>query len=80
MTQEIVSLPITGWELRTVPTLDAMLITLSYLTNSLQSQEDAEVRTFAIHSAQARELAQRILSLCDQQEDSAPQGAGLPKH
>lgn len=80
MNNEIISLPITGWELHTVPALDALLITVSYLANKTQRPEDAEARTFAIHTVQARELAQQILLRCTQPGMSSPPGAGLPKH
>ena len=80
MNEEIATLPVAGWELRGAPALNAMLITIQYLTHPMQKPEDAEERTFVLHTQQARELAQRILALCEQLENREPQGSGLPKH
>lgn len=78
---EIKTLPITGWEIKTVPAMDAMLISFSYLSHPLQTLEEAVTdRTYVLHTAQAAELAQRILALLGQMKNAAPQGTGLPKH
>lgn len=80
MNDHIETLPVSGWDLRTAPALDAILITIHYLTHPTQRMEDAEERTFVLHTAQARELAQRILAQCETQGDGKRHGAGLPKH
>jgi hypothetical protein len=80
MNEEIITLAVTEWELRSAPALGAMLITIQYLTNPMQRPEDAEERTFVLHATQARELAERILVQCTTLESGEPQGTGLPKH
>ena len=70
---EIPTLPITGWELKTVPEYDALLISFSYLANMLQTPDQAQTdRTYVIHRAQAVELAQKILSLSAKMEIAPP--------
>jgi len=81
MNKEINTLPIAGWELKTVPALDALLISFSYLSHATQTPAEAVTdRTYVLHSALAREFAQRILAALDRMETGAPQGTGLPKH
>jgi len=81
MAEEIATLPIAGWELKTVPALDALLITFSYLSHPTQTPAEAVTdRTYILHSALAREFAQRILAALDRMESGVPHGSGLPKH
>lgn len=81
MTEAIATLPIAGWELKTVPALDALLISFSYLAHATQTPEEAVTdRTYILHTALAREFAQRILAALDRMESGPPQGTGLPKH
>lgn len=80
MSEELVTLPVTGWELKSVPGYDAIIISFSYLTHSTQRDEDADQRNFAFHTTQARELAQRILATLDRMESGAIQAGGPPQH
>lgn len=81
MPQEaIVALPVAGWELRTVPALDALLITISFLATPMDRPQDVQARTFALHRTQARELAQRILSTLGRPETDEPPGSPPAPH
>lgn len=61
--------------------MDAMLISFSYLSHQMQTREEAVTdRTYALHTAQAAELAQKILAQLLQMKSAEPQGTGLPKH
>jgi hypothetical protein len=71
--KEIPTLPIAGWELKTMPEYEVLLISFSYLANMMQTPEQAVMdRTYVIHKNQARELAQKILALLNKMENELP--------
>lgn len=79
--EEIALTPVAGWEIGTVPAYGALMLRLDYLTHATQSPDQAHKSpTFVIQTAQARELAQRILVACEKLESGPPPGTGLPKH
>jgi len=79
--EEIPTLPIAGWELKAVPAYDAILISFAYLSHALQKPEEAVTdRTYVIHTAQAEELAQRILALLGRMKTGATPGSGPQQH
>jgi hypothetical protein len=81
MEHELATLPIAGWELRTVPALDALLITFSYLSHATQTPEEAVTdRNYILHTSQAREFAQKILAALDRVESGTSHGDGFPRH
>lgn len=73
--------PVAGWELKQVPSLGALILRLDFLSNAMQSPDEAHPgRNYVFHAEQARELAQRILAGCDALEAAGrPPGAG-PTH
>lgn len=58
--------------------MDAIAITIEYLVSPMVATR-AKSPNYVIHTAQARELAQRILALCERVESSPQRGAGWPK-
>lgn len=73
--------PVTGWEINGIPAYGVLTLRLDYLTHATQQAGEAhQTPCFALHAAQARELAQRILARCDQLESGLHPGSGLPKH
>lgn len=79
--EELPLAPITGWEIKSIPALGALIVRLDYVTNAMQPSDEAhQTPHFVLNPVQARELAQRILARCDQLESGPPPGTGLPKH
>ena len=79
--EEIALSPVAGWEIGAIPAYGALMLRLDYLTHATQQPDEAQKSpTFLIHTAQARELAQRILAACEKLESGPPPGTGLPKH
>ncbi|MDA8522326.1 hypothetical protein [Acidovorax sp. NCPPB 4044] len=73
--------PVAGWQLKSIPAYGALVICFDYLSHETQTPEEAQQsQNFVLNTAQARELAQRILVQCDKLESGPPQGTGLPKH
>jgi len=59
---EISTLPITAWELRTVPAYDAVIFTPSFIANAMQGVEDAVAdRNFMLSRQQAQALGESLL-------------------
>lgn len=78
---EIPLSPVAGWELGTIAAYGAVMLRIDYLTHATQTAEEAQKSpTFVIHTAQARELAQRILVACEKLESGPPPGTGAAKH
>lgn len=78
MTDEIPLAPVAGWELKTVPSLGAVVLTLQYLVSPMESPMQAHnSKNFAFHTAQLRELAAALIRAADKAESagmSAPPG------
>ena len=57
------------------------MIRLDYLTHAMQPDTQShQSPEFLFQAAQARELAQKILALCDSLESAPVQHSGFPKH
>lgn len=73
--------PVAGWELKQVPSLGMLILRLDFLSNAMQSPDEAHPgRNYVLQPAQARELAERILAGCDALESGARPAAAGPAH
>lgn len=73
--------PIAGWEIKSIAAFGALILRLDYLTHATQKPDEPhQTPNFVMNTAQARELAQRILAGCEKLESGPPPGTGLPKH
>lgn len=64
---EIATLPITAWELRTVSAYDAVIFTPSFIANAMQRVEDAVAdRNFMLSRQQAQALGEALLRAAHQ--------------
>lgn len=78
---DIATMPVTAWELKSVPAMGALMIQLSYLSHSMQSLQDAHRSPhYVLTLAQARELAQRTLAMCERAESSTPPSSPDQRH
>jgi hypothetical protein len=41
MTDEIVTFPVAGWEIKTIPSLDAIMIRIAFLSHTMQLMAEA---------------------------------------
>jgi hypothetical protein len=58
--------PVTHWEIRTAPVVDAAILTLKYLTSPNEGLDQAHASpNFVMHTPQLRELGQRLLAAAD---------------
>lgn len=81
MQEQIPLLPVTGWKIAGIRDLKAIMLTLDYLTHAMQPDEQShQSGNYVFHTAQARELAQRILVQCDLVDTGATQGTHQTKH
>jgi len=73
--------PVSGWTVAPISAYGAVMLRLDYLTHATQTAEESQQSpNYVLHSPQARELALKILAMCDRLESGELQGAGLPKH
>lgn len=81
MENELPLAPAAGWQLRTVPQLGAVALTLEYLVSPMERAADAHASpNFLFHIAQLRELAHAMLRAADKAETAGQSSDGLPSH
>lgn len=81
MDESINTLPIAGWELRTVPTMDAVIFTPSFIASSMQRPEESIAdRNFVMTRPQAIELAEALLRAARKLESADSRSGPDPKH
>ena len=57
MPDDIITYPVTGWEIRTVPEYGAILVKLAFLSHSMQKMEEADPgRNYILTLKQVAEL------------------------
>ena len=78
LSEDVITCPLTAYEVSGVLALDAAIITVSYLLSPM-SADQGQLRLL-VHTAEARLLAQRILDTVGALERNAVPGTGLPKH
>lgn len=77
MADNILLFPVAGWEISSIPSYDAVAVKLDFLASPMQS-DPTPGRSYLLGLQQARELAQRIVAICDKAEKSGyelPPGA-----
>lgn len=78
---EIPLFPVAGWEVLEVHKYGAVAIRVDFLTNTFQKASEADQgRHYVLPPAQARQLAQQILSTVDRLESAGYQPSGDPTH
>jgi hypothetical protein len=66
-------LPVTNFTAAGLPDQQAVVMRLDFLTNPMQSVSEANRgRNYVLMAKQARDMAQRILRLCDEVERIGP--------
>ncbi|WP_369913915.1 hypothetical protein AB8810_12875 [Xanthomonas sp. NCPPB 3005] len=79
MTEELTLAPATGWQLRVVPSMGAVAITLRYLVSPMERVADAHASpNFVFHPWQLRELAHAMLRAADKAENAPPSPSSGP--
>ena len=69
MTDELQLAPAAGWDLRAIPAMEAVALTLKYLVSPMERAETAHTSpNFLFHTAQLRELAHAMLRAADKVE------------
>ena len=72
MNEDVPMAPATGFDLRAVPLLKAVTLTVHYLVSPMERKEGAHASpNFLLHTAQLRELAQAMLRAADQGREAA---------
>lgn len=78
MTDEIQMAPATGFDLRSVPALNAVALTIQYLVSPMERPDQAhQSPNFLFHTAQLRELAEAMIRAADKTDSvgmSSPPG------
>ncbi len=73
--------PVAAWEIKQVSSVDALIVRLDFLSNAMQSPDDAHPgRNYVLHTAQARLLAEQILAGCDALERGGPATGAPARH
>ena len=73
--------PVCGWNIGAVPALNAVMLSLDYLTHATQRPDEAHHSPrFLLNAALARELAAALQKHAELSESSGPPGSGLPRH
>lgn len=81
MNNDIISSPVTGWEIRQVPPLGIALLTFKFIVSPLQAIESAhDSHNFALQPGALRELARALEAAAASLERSPPSATGLPRH
>lgn len=79
--EEIPLRPVAGWELRGIPHMGAVMVTLQYLVSLMETPEQSHASpNFVFHTAQLRELAAAMIRAADKVESGPTPTDGLPKH
>ncbi|MDH0293382.1 hypothetical protein N7414_30045 [Pseudomonas sp. GD04087] len=81
MTNEISANPVAGWEVKTVPAMQALLIEFKFISTPFQRPDEAQsTPTLAVTVQQAKELIEvlkRGISVVESGGDTSPPG---PRH
>lgn len=74
MNEEIDAFPVTGWNIRTVPAYDIILLNLEFVASSMQSVDTPNPgRNYALTQAQVRELIVVLQRQLARLESAGPQ-------
>lgn len=78
---EIPLFPAAGWQIGTIPALDAIFIQIPFLAHSMQDADKAEPgRRYVFHTKLARELRDGIDAALRKMESAGPQGSPPDRH
>ena len=81
MKQNEPTFPVAGYEVRTLPLFDAILIRLDFLTHESQRPDEAHRgRMYALQSGRCRELVAAIEQALRALERSGAHGTDGPQH
>lgn len=81
MDESINTLPVAGWDIRVVPSMDAIIFTPSFLANMTQRADEAIAdRHFVMYRSQARELAEALVRAAQSLESAGFHPGRDPKH
>lgn len=81
MADEIPLRPAAGWQLRSIPSMGAVALTIEFLVSPMESPDQAHPSpNFLFHTAQLRELAHAMLQAADKVDALPPSTSGLPTH
>lgn len=79
MENEIAACPLTGYEIKPVPQMDAAIMDFQFLVSPM-SQDRHQTPTLLIHTAELRLLAQRIFEVVAVLEKIGAHSPIGPKH
>jgi hypothetical protein len=81
MADEIITYPVAGWEIKTIPSHGAVLLQLSFLSHPFQKPEEADPgRNYALMMAQAAELRDALDRAVQNLRSASPPKPEGPQH
>jgi len=81
MADDIATFPVTGWEIKSVPALDALLLRFPFLSHATQKIEEADPgRNYILTTTQAAELRDAIDRAIQKMKSGGTPPNPVPKH
>ncbi|MDR0250551.1 MAG: hypothetical protein LBI35_04460 [Burkholderiales bacterium] len=82
MNQENIPInPITGWEIKTAPSLEIILFQPTFISHALQKMEEQQTAPcFALTAQQVRELVSTLSAALQKIDTAEPQQDSCPRH